>query len=116
MVQNHLSQILTLLAMETPPVFEAEAIRDEKVKVLKSVAPLDPQRVVFGQYVGYRQEPGVAKNSRTETAVELKMEIANWDGEASRSICGRENGWVAASEKSLFGNARPPGVRSTAGR
>jgi len=78
MVQNHLTQVLTLLAMEAPPLFEAEAIRDEKVKVLKSVVPLKPQDVVFGQYVGYRDEPGVPKDSNTETAVALKMEIANW--------------------------------------
>jgi glucose-6-phosphate 1-dehydrogenase len=78
MVQNHLTQVLSLLAMETPPLFEAEAIRDEKVKVLKSVAPLTPEQVVFGQYAGYREEPGVPKDSKTETAVALKMEIANW--------------------------------------
>jgi glucose-6-phosphate 1-dehydrogenase len=78
MVQNHLTQVLTLLAMEIPPKFEAEAIRDEKVKVLSSVVPLNPQDVAFGQYAGYREEPGVAKDSRAETAVALKMEIANW--------------------------------------
>src|SRR5262249_31707053 len=72
MVQNHLTQVLTLLAMESPPLFEAEAIRDEKVKVLKSTVPLKLQDVVFGQYVGYRNEPGVPKDSNTETAVALK--------------------------------------------
>jgi glucose-6-phosphate 1-dehydrogenase len=78
MVQNHLTQVLTLLAMEVPPLFEAEAIRDEKVKVLKSVAPLKPQQVILGQYEGYRDEPGISKASNTETAVALKLEIANW--------------------------------------
>jgi glucose-6-phosphate 1-dehydrogenase len=78
MVQNHLTQVLTLLAMEIPPVFEAEAIRDEKVKVLESIAPLKPDQVVFGQYTGYRQEPGVRRDSNVETAVVLKLNVDNW--------------------------------------
>jgi glucose-6-phosphate 1-dehydrogenase len=77
-VQNHLTQVLTLLAMEIPPVFEAEAIRDEKAKVLKSIAPLRPDQLVLGQYSGYRDEPGVPPVSNTETAVALKIEISNW--------------------------------------
>jgi glucose-6-phosphate 1-dehydrogenase len=61
MVQNHLTQVLTLLAMEIPPVFESEAIRDEEVKVLKSIVPLKPQQVVFGQYTGYRDHPALQR-------------------------------------------------------
>jgi len=78
MVQNHLTQLLALLAMEIPPVFEPEAVRDEKVKVLTSVVPLKPEDVVYGQYIGYRDESGVAKDSNAETAVALKIEIENW--------------------------------------
>jgi glucose-6-phosphate 1-dehydrogenase len=88
MVQNHLSQLLCLVAMEIPTTFEADAIRDEKVKVMKSVAPIKVSDLVVGQYdrgridgrevVGYRQEPRVAPDSRVETFVALKLEIANW--------------------------------------
>jgi glucose-6-phosphate 1-dehydrogenase len=88
MVQNHLTQLLTLVAMEIPVAFEADAIHNEKAKVLRQIAPIQPEDVVFGQYVrgkidgkevpGYREEPGVSPNSRTETFVALKLEIANW--------------------------------------
>jgi glucose-6-phosphate 1-dehydrogenase len=88
MVQNHLTQLLTLTAMEPPTAFEADAIRYEKVKVLRAVAPIRPQETVFGQYThgqvdgrevaGYREEPGVAPDSNTETFVALQLEIANW--------------------------------------
>jgi glucose-6-phosphate 1-dehydrogenase len=78
MVQNHLTQVLTLLAMEIPPRFEAEAIRDEKFKVLKSIVPLRAEQVVFGQYAGFRHERGVRPESTVETAVALRIEIANW--------------------------------------
>jgi glucose-6-phosphate 1-dehydrogenase len=82
MVQNHLTQVLSLLTMEVPRVFEAEAIRDEKIKVLKSIAPITPDQVVFGQYAGYRDEAGVKNDSKAETAVALRVEIANdrWRG------------------------------------
>jgi glucose-6-phosphate 1-dehydrogenase len=88
MVQNHLTQILSLVAMEVPVALDAEAVRDEKVKVLQSIKPLAREQAVFGQYDkgnihgqlvrGYRTEPGIQPNSTTETAVALKIEIANW--------------------------------------
>ncbi|HEY7239723.1 MAG TPA: glucose-6-phosphate dehydrogenase [Burkholderiales bacterium] len=88
MVQNHLTQLLSLTAMEVPAAFQADSIRFEKVKVLRSVAPIRKDAVVFGQYArgkakrkklpGYRQEPGVAARSHTETFVGLRLEIDNW--------------------------------------
>src|SRR6185295_12856957 len=88
MVQNHLTQLLSLTAMEVPAAFQADSIRFEKVKVLRSVAPVRVEAVVFGQYApgkakrkklpGYRQEPGVAPRSHTETFVGLRLEIDNW--------------------------------------
>jgi glucose-6-phosphate 1-dehydrogenase len=88
MVQNHLTQLLTLVAMEVPSAFEADAIRNEKVKVLRALAPVVPDRVAWGQYVaglidgqavaGYRQEPGVSADSETETFVAMRLEISNW--------------------------------------
>jgi glucose-6-phosphate 1-dehydrogenase len=78
MVQNHLSQVLSLIAMGVPSKLESEPVRDEKAKVLHSVAPIKADNVVFGQYEGYLQETGVAADSRTETLVALKLEINNW--------------------------------------
>ena len=88
MVQNHLTQLLTLTAMEVPAAFEADSIRFEKVKVLRSVAQIRSDAVVYGQYgpgrgkrrvlAGYRQESGVAARSPTETFVALRLDIDNW--------------------------------------
>ena len=88
MVQNHVTQLLALVAMEVPSAFAADAIRNEKVKVLRSIARLAPEDVVLGQYgpgsgpsgptPGYVEEPGVAPSSRTETFAALRLRIANW--------------------------------------
>ena len=78
MVQNHLTQVLSLIAMGVPSKLESEPVRDEKAKVLHSIAPIKAGNVVYGQYEGYPQEPGVGQASRTETMVALKLEINNW--------------------------------------
>jgi glucose-6-phosphate 1-dehydrogenase len=78
MVQTHLFQMLTFFAMEPPVSFEPNRLRDEKVRVLRAMKPVDPGRVVRGQYVGYRDEPDVAKNSRTETYAAMQVEIDTW--------------------------------------
>ncbi|MBI2381276.1 MAG: glucose-6-phosphate dehydrogenase [Gammaproteobacteria bacterium] len=92
MVQNHLLQLLCFVAMEPPASLDADAVRDEKLKVLRSLKPLSAAdvaaQVVRGQYAAgaiagaavpaYRDEPGVAEGSATETFVALKAEIANW--------------------------------------
>jgi len=77
-MQNHLFQVLTNLAMEPPVRTDSESIRDEKVKVLKAIPPLKPEDVVRGQFCGYRDEPGVAKDSNTETFAALKLEVDSW--------------------------------------
>jgi glucose-6-phosphate 1-dehydrogenase len=77
-VQNHLFQVLANLAMEPPIRTDSESIRDEKVKVLKAMPPLDAGNVVRGQFRGYRQEPGVAPDSDVETFAALKLEIDSW--------------------------------------
>ncbi|HTV61245.1 MAG TPA: glucose-6-phosphate dehydrogenase [Verrucomicrobiae bacterium] len=77
-VQNHLFQIMANLAMEPPIRTDSESIRDEKVKVLKAIPPLDAKNVVRGQFKGYRNEPGVAPDSKIETFAALKMEIDSW--------------------------------------
>lgn len=92
MVQNHLLQLIAVTAMEPPSSFTASAVRNEKVKVVQSLAPLDPEtiprRVIRGQYVGstiegkavraYRDEKGIDPKSRTETFVAMKLNIDNW--------------------------------------
>jgi glucose-6-phosphate 1-dehydrogenase len=77
-VQNHLFQVLTNLAMEPPIRTDSESIRDEKVKVLKAISPLDRQDLVRGQFRGYRKEPGVAPDSKVETFAALKLCIDSW--------------------------------------
>jgi glucose-6-phosphate 1-dehydrogenase len=87
-VQNHIIQLVTLTAMEVPALFEPQFIRNEKVKVLHSMAEINPSNVVFGQYQkgriednkvkGYREEKEVNTESRTETFAAVKLEINNW--------------------------------------
>jgi glucose-6-phosphate 1-dehydrogenase len=78
MIVTHLFQVLGFVAMEPPTAFSAKCLRDEKSKVFQSLRPLDPARVVRGQYDGYRDEPGVAAKSETETFTALRVEVDNW--------------------------------------
>jgi glucose-6-phosphate 1-dehydrogenase len=92
MVQNHLLQLLCMVAMEPPATFDAEGVRDEKTKVLRAVCPILPEEVARvtarGQYgpgaivgepvPGYREEPGVAPDSATETYAAVRIELQNW--------------------------------------
>lgn len=88
MIQNHVTQLLTLVAMEPPAAFDANAIRSEKVKVLRNIGPIRPGDAVLGQYTsgmvdgeevpGYREEEGVDPSSSTETYVALKLQVSNW--------------------------------------
>ena len=77
-VQNHLLQALSNIAMEPPPGLDVEMLRDEKAKVLKGIRPVESRAVIRGQFHGYRDEPGVATNSQVETFVALKLEINSW--------------------------------------
>ena len=77
-IQNHLFQVLSNLAMEPPVRSDSESVRDEKVKVLKAIPPIEETNLVRGQFRGYRDENGVAKDSQTETFAALKLEINSW--------------------------------------
>jgi glucose-6-phosphate 1-dehydrogenase len=81
-VQNHLFQVVSNLAMEPPVRADSESIRDEKVKVLKAIRALNPEDVVRGQFRGYRTEKGVAADSKMETfvAVRLQIDSMRWQG------------------------------------
>ena len=78
MVVTHLFQVLAFMAMEPPTALEPRAISEEKNKVFRSMKPIEPSHVVRGQFVGYREEPGVSSHSDTETFVALRCEIDNW--------------------------------------
>jgi glucose-6-phosphate 1-dehydrogenase len=77
-VQNHLFQVLTHLAMEPPVKTDSESIRDEKVKVLKAIPPLDGKSLVRGQFRGYCSEKGVARDSKVETFAALRLQVDSW--------------------------------------
>lgn len=77
-VQNHLLQMVALLAMEPPAGTQQESLRDEKVKIFKAIRPLNPDTVIRGQVEGYRDEEGVAPDSDVETFAAIKLEIDSW--------------------------------------
>jgi len=88
MMQNHLAQLLSLVAMEIPAALDADSVRDEKAKVLRSIRDLDPRNVVLGQYgpgeiggrpvPGYQEGEGIAAGSTTPTFAALEVRIDNW--------------------------------------
>jgi glucose-6-phosphate 1-dehydrogenase len=78
MLQSHLLQLLTFMAMEPPYAFDARALRDEKVKVLQALRPIPATDTRIGQYLGYRSEKGVAPKSQTPTFAAVKIYIDNW--------------------------------------
>jgi len=118
MIQNHLTQLATLTAMEVPEAFRAESIRREKVKVLHSVLPLRCEDIVLGQYAAgkidgqnvpaYRDEPGVAKDSRTETFVALRLEIENWRWHGVPFFLRTGKRLAARSSQIVVNFRRPP--------
>jgi glucose-6-phosphate 1-dehydrogenase len=77
-IQNHLFQVISNLAMEPPARNDSESLRDEKVKVLKAIPPIEQDDIVCGQFRGYRNEKGVAQDSRTETFAALSLKINSW--------------------------------------
>jgi glucose-6-phosphate 1-dehydrogenase len=77
-IQNHLLQVTALLAMDPPTGHEPEAMQAEKLRLFRAMRPIDPKEVVRGQFKGYRDEPGVAKNSQIETFAALRLHIDTW--------------------------------------
>ncbi|MBT9245101.1 glucose-6-phosphate dehydrogenase [Gemmobacter fulvus] len=83
MVQNHMMQLLCLIAMEPPYHFDPDAVRDEKLKVIRALQPVPPEDIVRGQYLGAKGTPGYVADSenpdtKTESYVALKVQVANW--------------------------------------
>ena len=77
-IQNHLFQIVSYLAMEAPSSTYDEAIRDEQAKVLRTIRPMNAQKITRGQVRGYRDEPGVAKDSPVATYAALRLDVDSW--------------------------------------
>jgi glucose-6-phosphate 1-dehydrogenase len=77
-VQNHLLQVVASLAMEAPQRGTPESVRDARARVLDAIQPIDPANVVLGQFRGYREEKGVAPDSKVETFAALRLDIASW--------------------------------------
>ena len=77
-IQNHMLQLVALVAMEAPTSIYPESVRDEQVKVFRTIPPLQPENLVRGQFLGYRSEPGVASDSQTETFAAIRFEIDSW--------------------------------------
>ncbi len=110
MVVTHLLHVLGIVAMEPPSSISAKALRDEEVKVFESMPPIDARHVVRGQYDGYRDEPGVAADSQTETFVALRAEVDNWRW-AGVPFCLRTGKSLGASRQLVTLGFRQPALR-----
>jgi len=119
MMQNHLAQLLSLVAMEIPVALDADSVRDEKAKVLRSIRALDPRHVVLGQYgpgeigrqrvPGYREGEGIAPDSTTATfaALEVRLDNWRWQGVPFYLRTGKR---LAASARQIVVNFRCPAL------
>jgi glucose-6-phosphate 1-dehydrogenase len=107
-VQNHLIQVLALLAMEPPIAEDPDALRDERVKVLRAVEALRPQDLVRGQYVGYRDEPGVGPDSDTETYAAVRLEVDSWRWAGVPWIIRAGKGLANSVTEAVVEFAKPP--------
>ncbi|MGH9617874.1 MAG: glucose-6-phosphate dehydrogenase, partial [Acidobacteriaceae bacterium] len=106
-VENHLFQIVSLLAMEAPSGKNFEAVRVEKAKVFKAMRPLRPEDLVRGQYAGYRREPNVARNSDVETFCALRLWIDSWRWEGVPFYL-RSGKYLADTATEILVELKPP--------
>ncbi len=113
-VQNHILQVLALIAMEPPTGNQSDSIRDKKLELFKAVRSADPERYVRGQYEGYREVEGVAADSTTETYVALELAIDNWrwSGVPFFIRAGKEMPVTATEVSVVFKRPPPLGVGS----
>lgn len=107
-VQNHLLQVLSVLAMEPPVSEDAGALRDERVKVLKAIRDLRPEDMVRGQYSGYSEEPGVKDGSNTETFAAVRLEIDSWRWAGVPWIIRAGKGLASTVTEAVVEFVRPP--------
>jgi glucose-6-phosphate 1-dehydrogenase len=107
-LQNHLLQVVALLAMEPPVGPEAQYLQDEKAKVCAAMKPIDPRRLVRGQYVGYRDEPGVSPDSNVETFAAACIEIDSWRWAGVPWFVRVGKGLAAAATEAVIEFHSPP--------
>ena len=107
-VQNHLIQLMSLLAMEPPVSDDPDALRDERVKVLKATRTLRHRDIVRGQYSGYLDEPGVASESNTETFLAARLEIDSWRWAGVPWIIRAGKGMASTVTEAVVEFNRPP--------
>ena len=107
-VQNHLIQLVSLLAMEPPVSDEPDALDDERVKVLKATKSLSPKEIVRGQYSGYLDEPGVESDSNTETFFAARLEIDSWRWAGVPWIVRAGKGLASTVTEAVVEFNRPP--------
>src|SRR6476646_7776046 len=112
-IKNHLFQVLANLAMEPPVRTDSESMRDEKVKVLKAIPPLEAKNVVRGQFRGYKSEKGVAPNSQVETLAALKLEVNSWRWQGVPFYIRAGKSLPVTCTEILVRLRRPPTVFST---
>jgi glucose-6-phosphate 1-dehydrogenase len=113
-VQNHLFQVLSNLAMEPPARMDSECLRDEKVKVLKAIPALEPGDIVRGQFRGYRQERGVAADSKVETYAAVRLRIDSWRWQGVPFYIRTGKSLPVTSTEVVVRLRRPPTVFQTA--
>lgn len=106
-LQNHLLQVAACLAMDPPPAGDPSLLREERVRFLQSIVPLDPSRVVRGQYRGYRAEPGVDPDSQTETYCAVRLRVDSWRW-AGVPFCIRAGKRLPIRSTEVFGHLRRP--------
>ena len=109
-IQNHIFQILSNLAMEPPVRTDSESVRDEKVKVLKAIAPIGEKSIIRGQFRGYRNENGVAAGSQTETFAVLRLEVNSWRWHGVPFYIRAGKRMPVTCTEILVRLRRPPGV------
>jgi glucose-6-phosphate 1-dehydrogenase len=107
-VQNHMLQVVALLAMEPPVGPESRHLHDEKAKVFSAMRPIDPEALVRGQYMGYLDEPGVAPNSNVETFAAVKLMIDSWRWAGVPWYVRAGKGLKAAATEAVITLKRPP--------
>ena len=107
-IQNHLLQVLSVLAMEPPVSDAASALRDERVKVLEAISSLSADNVVRGQYEGYLDEPGVEAGSDTETYAAVRLEIDSWRWAGVPWIIRAGKGLKSTVTEAVVEFMRPP--------
>jgi glucose-6-phosphate 1-dehydrogenase len=115
-VQNHMMQVVGVLAMEPPATTYNESFRDELVKVFRQVRPLDRQHLVRGQYREYRQEPGVAPGSQVETFAALRLEIDSWRWDGVPFLIRAGKRMPVTATEVVVELKRPPLLRLAPGR